>query len=209
MKTIEMQWLEFAAIIGMKPDRAKQAWEELEARYAKPERFYHTLHGHIGDCMSEFREWRCAAKNPFALEAALWLHDAIYQPGSDCNEELSARWAVGFLIRHGATMDIWEEAGRLILFTKHDRTPKFIDEEILCDIDLLILAATEAKLHEYEEGIRKEYEWVPEEIYRQERIKILSSFLARPRIFHCSWFSEQYEARARESLEKLIERLEY
>ncbi len=111
------------------------------------------------------------------------------------------------LKRRGISPGCIAETVRLISFTRHDRIPKYIDEEILCDIDLMILGAAKNTFDAYENGIRKEYAWVPDEIYRRERVKVLNGFLARPRIYYRPKFFEKYEARARGNLRQLIARL--
>lgn len=47
---------------------------------------------------------------------------------------------------------------------------------MVVDVDLAILGSTPERFAEYEEQVRKEYEWVPEEIYAVKRKEILKSF---------------------------------
>jgi predicted metal-dependent HD superfamily phosphohydrolase len=59
----------------------------------------------------------------------------------------------------------------------------------------------------YEENIRKEYAWVPEDLFRRERVKILRGFLDRPHIYYYRQYREKFEATARANLEQAIARL--
>jgi predicted metal-dependent HD superfamily phosphohydrolase len=59
----------------------------------------------------------------------------------------------------------------------------------------------------YEGDIRKEYAWVPEDLFRRERVTILRDFLDRPHIYYHSEYRERFEAQARANLEQAIARL--
>src|SRR5262245_66185655 len=55
------------------------AWfEALAERYAEPHRYYHTSR-HIAECLAEVDHVRHLARDPVAVELALWFHDAIYE----------------------------------------------------------------------------------------------------------------------------------
>ena len=59
----------------------------------------------------------------------------------------------------------------------------------------------------YEEGVRKEYAWVPEDLFRRKRGEILRGFLGRPYIYYHQPYREAFEAKARVQLKQAIERL--
>src|SRR5678809_692845 len=64
-------------------------YEQLTDAYAEPHRCYHTQQ-HIAECLEEFDEARHLARDPVAIELALWFHDAVYNPRAADNEEQSA-----------------------------------------------------------------------------------------------------------------------
>ena len=81
------------------------------------------------------------------------------------------------------------------------------DVKRFLDADLRILSTDNLdKLVEFEEGIRKEFSHYNDEVYTEGRIKVLQSFLDRPKIY-LSEIGEPWEKQARENLRFLIERL--
>jgi predicted metal-dependent HD superfamily phosphohydrolase len=166
---------------------------ELRARYAEPQRHYHTL-AHIEHCLEEFDPRQAA--DPEAVELALWFHDAVYDPRRPDNEEKSAAWLLEVLPEA-------RRAAALILVTKHHRasTP---DEALLVDVDLAILGQPEPRFDLYERQIRAEYAWVPEDVFRRKRGEILRGFLGRPSIYQTDTFRAKYEAQARRNLERSL-----
>lgn len=183
--------------LGVTPPETLLA--ELTARYSEEHRHYHTLQ-HIETCLTLLNRNRHLAERPAELELALWFHDAVYDTCSSSNEEDSARLAQQALLSVGLSQDHADRVGRLILTTKHDAAPETADERLLIDIDLSILGAAETCFLDYERCIRLEYAWVPEELYRPSRARILRAFLERPSLYTMPWFIEQYEEQARINL---------
>ena len=138
------------------------------------------------------------------VEVALWFHDAVCDTRSHRNELLSAEWAELELdTNHSVAAQVRE----LILATKHDAIPSTPDAQLLADIDLSILGAPRERFLEYETQVRQEYEWVPDEVFRRERVKILQRFLDRPSIYSTAFFRERLEDAARENVADSICRL--
>lgn len=211
-------------------DRWKTAWSrlgldpppalfgELTERYGEPHRAYHTM-AHLGECLNHLDEAAHGAGDSVPdpgdasalIEMALWFHDAIYDTKRSDNEEKSADWAHDALIEAGASAAVAGEVRDLVLATKHDAVPEGLADAdaaiLLVDIDLSILGAPQARFDEYEDQIRREYAWVPEEDFRAGRTPILQSFLARPRIFQTPHFNTMLESRARENMERSLARL--
>ena len=94
------------------------------------------------------------------------------------------------------------------MFTRHAVEPVGIDAQVLVDADLSILGAHPARFREYEAQVRGEYGWVPDEIFRPARAKILKEFLGRPYLYCTAHFRERYEAQARRNLEHSLLYLE-
>jgi predicted metal-dependent HD superfamily phosphohydrolase len=180
------------------------AFRELAKRYSERQRHYHTAF-HIDECLAEFNAARTAAKNPVALEFAIWFHDAIYEPRRPDNEEQSAALAVEFLRPNAA---LAECVYSLVLTTKTHVPENTPDAALLIDIDLSILGKRTDRFAEYEAQIRAEYSWVPLPLYSEKRAMILRDFLARPRIFNTEVFYDRYETQARRNLAESIARLE-
>jgi predicted metal-dependent HD superfamily phosphohydrolase len=94
------------------------------------------------------------------------------------------------------------------MFTRHAVEPIGIDAQVLVDVELSILGAEPARFQEYEAQVRREYEWVPEDIFRSTRAKILKEFLNRSHIFCAADFRERYEGQARRNLQHSLVGLE-
>ena len=181
-------------------------FEAIRARYAEPHRAYHTTR-HIEECLAHLDKTRDRCRQPPLVELALWFHDAIYDTSKSDNEMRSAEWAVRELAAAGASPAICGTVRELILVTRHDAIPTSDDAQLVVDIDLSILGAPRDRFLEYEEQVRSEYAWVPLEVFRRERAKILRAFLSRPSIYTTPFFRSILEEPARENLAFSIERL--
>lgn len=180
---------------------------ELATAYSNPPRAYHTL-DHIEQCLLELEgvPANLSIDNPAALEAAIWFHDAIYDPQAHDNEERSADFAAEKLGELGVADLMIAEVRRLILATKHDQ-PVSGDVALIVDIDLAILGKPPDEFDHYDTAIRLEYSWVPDDLYRVGRSRVLQGFLDRPTIYQTEYFRNRYEAPARLNLQRAIARL--
>src|SRR5512133_64427 len=203
---IDARWLRLWTSLGASHTRALTDWRDLVARYAVPERAYHSFE-HILDCQREFDSCRPMAADPLVLEAAIWYHDVVYDPRSSDNEQASANMAHAVLLRAGMPLVRVEEVERLILATRHATIPEKGDAALLVDIDLAILGSPDETFDRYEEGVRAEYAWVPEALFRGKRAELLEGFLARPTLFTTEVFRERLETQARANLARSIARL--
>src|SRR3989344_860662 len=182
-------------------------FRDLVARYSEPHRKYHTL-AHIKHCLEEFEEIRHLAKNPNAVELALWLHDLFYDTKRTDNELQSALFAMGEVC-WGASLsdDFARIVGGLISSSKDHTISADPDTRIFFDIDLAILGQPSKKFDEYERQIRKEYSWVTHRTFRARRRELLLSFLKRPRIYLTPHFYALYELQAQRNLARSIRNL--
>ncbi|HEX6106170.1 MAG TPA: hypothetical protein VFZ26_11340, partial [Gemmatimonadales bacterium] len=64
----------------------------LAAAWAEPHRVYHGT-GHLRECLAELDGAPADGADRSTVEAALWFHDAVYDPKARDNEERSADWA--------------------------------------------------------------------------------------------------------------------
>jgi len=179
---------------------------ELDGRYRSPNRYYHNTI-HIDNCLSLLNEFAHLAERKLLVEAAIWLHDAIYQSFSTKNELKSAELAVKMFGELGMNEEDSKVIYELILITAHREKPEGADAELLVDIDLSILGADAAEYDIYERAIRKEYRFVPKRFYQPGRKKLLTSFLERPQIYLTSELQNRFEEQARKNLKRAIEKL--
>jgi len=189
--------------LGAPADVAER--DALMARYAEPQRRYHTLH-HLDECFARLDQARARAERPGEVELALWYHDAVYDPHASDNEERSAELAMRAMRRAGLAVDARERVHALIMATRHDAAAAPGDAALLVDTDLGILAADPERFDEYEREIRAEYAWVPSVIFGQKRKQVLQGFLDRDRIYTSGAFDAD-ESPARRNLVRSLERL--
>lgn len=201
----EQRWLVLWQRLGAQGD-AHMVYNDLVARYSEPHREYHTLE-HIGHCLNEFEQVRHIAVNPDAIELALWYHDAIYDTKAKDSEERSAALAVEMVRDASLSDNFGQTVANFITATKHTTVSTDPDVQLLVDIDLSILGQSEGKFDEYEFQVRKEYEWVPEDVFVVGRSAILKSFLDRPTIFSTHFFRNKYETQARRNIARSLAQL--
>lgn len=184
-------------------------YEELQQCWSAPERAYHNWQ-HLTECLAELDRAKAqfAQCDLFAVEMALWFHDAIYDSRKSDNEERSAELAVKRLTEGGASEVFVAKVKALIMATKsHKAEVSDPDTALILDIDLSILGKSPERFWQYEKSIRTEYAWVPPEIFREKRAEILQGFLQRERLYLTEHFHYLYEAQARLNLMEALEHL--
>lgn len=183
-------------------------YETIRARYSDARRSYHTI-GHVLACLdllAAYTRWNgeIDGESRFLLEAALWFHDAVYEPGAADNEERSAELAFRSSRRMGVSTSNARSIGELVLATAHfEESPSAVSGALAAlvqDVDLAVLGATPAEFRRYEWAVRREYDHRTDYEYRLGRRRVCGHFLSRERIFVDEWFRGQFEARARANL---------
>ncbi|MFD8672332.1 hypothetical protein ACFV1A_04525 [Streptomyces seoulensis] len=198
--------LEAARAPGGGPDPAPYA-ANLIARWAEPQRRYHTL-AHLTAVLDRVDTLAEYADDPDLVRLAAWFHDAVYLPDRSENEERSARLAERALTEAGVPAAKVAEVARLVRLTVgHDPAGDDRNGQVLCDADLAILASAPAAYAAYTAEIREEYHFVPGDAFREGRSAVLRQLLSLPRLFHTPYGSEHWEATARWNLAGELEML--
>ena len=174
---------------------------ELLERYREPHRRYHTLE-HVHACLDELKQARGLVDGERrALEAAIWFHDAVFDPKSGDSEDESAELAMAALA--GEPAPFREEVARLIrLTTGHWADPADRLGAVMVSIDHTVLASERADYDRYAAQVREEYGFIVEGVYRAGRAALLRRLLAAPAVYPDRSFRERYEARARANIER-------
>ncbi|WP_037680593.1 hypothetical protein [Streptomyces albus] len=173
--------------------------ENLLARWAEPQRHYHTT-GHLAAVLDRIDELAGHCADPDAVRLAAWFHDAVYRPDRSENEERSARLAELALPEAGVPPARTAETARLVRLTvTHDPAPGDTNGEVLCDADLAVLAGPPEEYAAYAAAVREEYGFVPDEEFREGRAEVLRSLLALPRLFRTPG-GERWERTARHNM---------
>lgn len=176
-------------------------------RWTEDHRRYHDR-SHLTACLDHLDRWRETARQPAVVALALWYHDAIYDPRADNNEAASAEVLRDECARLGLPQVAIDRAAELVLATDHRRPLEVgdVDAALIIDIDLATLGADPATYDRYAAAVREEHAHVPDDRYRVGRSAVLTSFLARERIFVSS-VAETLEALARANLERELANL--
>jgi predicted metal-dependent HD superfamily phosphohydrolase len=177
--------------------------DALLTAYGEPHRTYHGL-AHLMDCLARLDEASAPEPVRDQVEAALWYHDAVYDPRADDNEERSAERACRELPELGVPSTVVAEIARLVRLTNHRTPPEDHSGRLICDIDLSILGRPSEEFDVYDAAIRAEYAWVPEERYRDARRRILQGFLNRDPLYQTEHFRRRYEGQARANLRRAV-----
>jgi predicted metal-dependent HD superfamily phosphohydrolase len=207
LEDLRAWWKDLLVPYKVEPSAEENYFRLLAEAYTGKGRVYHTLR-HIESMLRVIESVEDEIQNPDAVRFATWFHDAVYDTTRSDNEEKSAELAGRVLDDLGVPAAVSGAAQALILATKkHEAAGASPDLEIFLDADLSILGAPEEVYQEYSRAIREEYGWVPDRVYRRERRRILSGFLARPRIYFNRTMAGRYEAQARANLAREIEQL--
>ncbi|MFI7277702.1 metal-dependent phosphohydrolase [Streptomyces sp. NPDC049879] len=193
----------FTALPGNGGPAGARLGRELLARWAEPHRRYHTT-AHLAAVLGHLDELAGHPAEPVAVELAAWFHDAVYDPYSPDNEEMSARLAEELL---GGGPRATEVARLVRLTAGHDPDPDDRNGAALCDADLAVLASTPERYAVYAAEVRQEYAYVDDDAFREGRADVLRRLLALPALFHTPYAAEHWERAARFNLRAELELL--
>ena len=179
------------------------AIEPLLERLGETQRHYHTL-THIRHCLTTYDR---GPLRDDAVELALWMHDAIYDPQAKDNEARSAAWCRDLCAASGVANVVAARANACILATCHRHQTFSPAEALTVSVDLAILGESSELFAAYDRNVRREYAWVDMPSYRRGRAAVLQAFVRRPAIYPLPWFEQRYGNRARLNLRRTLRRL--
>lgn len=181
---------------GADPEAVARAATDLAARYCEPHRRYHTLE-HIHEMLAVCDRIEATE----AVNAAVWFHDAVYDPARVDNESRSAAYAHESVESLGAPAVFAGEVARLVRTTaQHEPEDGDLNGRTLADADLAILGAPRDRYERYVRDVRAEYAQVSDDDWRTGRAAVLNTFLARPTLFHALQLRDALEGPARGNL---------
>lgn len=174
--------------------------KELKALYDAAGRHHHTWE-HVSSMLAMMFGAYELIHDKQALIWAIYYHDAIYEPGRDDNERLSA---AKMIVEHPDPLgESAQFAKQLILATeRHEVPPGFEGErrrdcEHFLDLDMAILGAAPDLYLRYVANIRVEYAHIEEEQFAWGRWNFLNELTSRKHIFLSDHFRQRFETRAR------------
>jgi len=147
-----------------------------------------------------------------AVEAAIWLHDAVYDSRAPDNEARSAELARERLAGRADPARLSSIVAMIEATATHvppalADPAAALDAAFFLDMDLAILGAPTAEFDRYEMAVRREFGWLGESEWRSGRATALRRFLERPRIFQTGPFRRRFEAAARRNIARSLESL--
>lgn len=196
----EMVWME----LGLK-GAAAPWFDRLMTAYGHVGRAYHNAR-HLNECLTGLDLARHLVQEPAVVEFALWFHDVVYDPRATDNEERSAELALECLRESGkGGGELAKRIHELVMLTKDHQAEPDTDGAVMVDVDLAILGQLWPRFEEYDLAIRREYGWVPAELYAKKRSDVLRKLLQRNFIYRTRLFRERYESQARSNLTRKLE----
>lgn len=108
------------------------------------------------------------------LTFAAIMHDIIYIPSAESNENLSAKIAMKFAKLFEFNQRDILEITTIIKMTKNHLTALSNIEKIFANADLIIFAHDQNRYQEYIKSIRKEYSHINDQDYLAGRLRFLS-----------------------------------
>jgi len=181
-------------------------FEVISKKYRKNNHAYHNLK-HVKNCLEELEGFKKSTDMNVdfdIVELAIWLHDVVYDPRATDNENKSAMFAEELLSSAGFAKPKIQNVKKLIQATDHKSLPKDVESAIIIDIDLAIFGKSKKIFDEYEKAIRNEYSFVPDDIFRKARKKVLYKFLKKEEIFNTEFFMQKYKNEAIKNLSNSI-----
>ena len=201
LESMQQQWVRLLAEFNLTPATAYPHFDRLVSAYSEPHRSYHTLE-HLAEMFKVAGRLLKPEHDRNANLLAIWYHDVVYDPTRHDNEERSAAYAKHDMQQFGCEPPLMEHVGQLIMATQHNATDHVSGSDVVCDADLAILGASEQRYDRYAEAIRREYQHVPDELYRTGRAQILQQFLGRETIYKTNMMREVGEQAARSNIER-------
>lgn len=197
---------------------AKDIFAQLMAAYGEATRFYHNR-DHLEDVLTrldwarkalgstgELEQVPAPARHGFfdTIELALWYHDVVYDPTRHDNEARSRDLLLAHATCWALSPKMVQAAADLIDVTARHETASTLSERVVSDCDLAILGATAAAFAKYHAAIRLEYIHTPEEVYEENRRRVLTGLLKQARIYKTDAFHTAFDAAARRNLSAAI-----
>lgn len=177
--------------------------EKILDNHSQSHRYYHNL-SHLVALLKHadvmIKDLKLDSVSAATIKYSIFFHDLIYNPMSKTNEVDSAAVWTEFAQKQNFMAVMEEMVKETILATaSHSKSVKYPITELFLDLDLSILGSSPEVFMQYEEAIRQEYIFVPEDVYQAERAKIMK-LLVNP--FKTSWGKNNWDTKAKENLKK-------
>lgn len=200
--------------------RILEEWfDRLWTMHMEPSRHYHTaVHLQEMICYLELvlqhPNLPCFASSlsenqQSVIRLAIFFHDCIYNVRSSHNEEESANVFEQFASEVNVQVEVATNVLHFIRATQHHRvSPEHTtDLALFLDLDMAVLGKDDNAYRAYAALIRKEYSFVPRDVYCSKRAELLQTFLEQSQIFGTSVMQGALEDQARKNVQNEIDAL--
>ena len=202
-------WKDLVSKYSHDTDLIENFYEIIEKRYNSSNRHHHNL-DHINLMLTEVKRFKNKINDYDSVCLAIWFHDIIYDPQREDNEERSAKCTKEFLVKVNYEKSRIHKVQEFIFRTKDHTIQKGTEDydiKVFLDLDLLILGMKREEFVKYAKSIRKEYNFISDDIYNKERKKILNLYLNSQFIFKTKKFRNLFEKQARKNIKFEIDSL--
>lgn len=181
------------------------AYYLLAEKYQGSHRHYHDL-SHIDQSVGLWLKIRHLMNDPWACLLALVYHDCILDPYAKDNEAKSADEMERVYLEVGLFRDATLHfARRCVSATDHTHLSDDNDVQLVCDIDLVALAADWDTFDANTMKIFREYHQTDYPAFCQGRIEVLERLAARGVFQHPAF--KPLETRAQQNIQHSVERM--
>lgn len=182
--------------------------------YGESHRAYHNI-SHIKECLRCLdeitKELKLSEHSKFLIELIIWFHDVVYAVGVDVkhgeNERHSMdRFLESLEAKNLSDSDQYNIANAIVLSSMHtvDLAGLSYEQKLFLDIDLHSMGKSYDVFEENGINIRKEYSFVPEDVFIFHRKKFFDKLLERENIFYIPEMRFRYEERTRENIDRWL-----
>ncbi|WP_299677496.1 hypothetical protein [uncultured Dokdonia sp.] len=201
--TIYQEWLELTQLT--ETTHTKNCFKEVEKQYTQITRHYHSL-DHIQQLFVHIKNVVLSDIEKSILAHVALFHDVIYESHSKENEIKSAQIAVTWLDKLAIPNPVQLQIKEIIIgtatHTSHDPLA-----QLFFDMDISILGAPKEAYINYYHAIKKEYNTVPDLIYKIGRKQFLKQLLDQDTLFYTKKYQEIYELQARMNIQEELNTL--
>jgi len=208
------QWKSATKDLGLSEKAAAEWFDRIYNRHTEDARHYHTPI-HLEEMCHYFRLFADAEMHPSSpgelqvVLLAIFFHDVIYDARSATNEEDSAKLFESFAEEVRIPSLLAKTVVEYIIATKKHK----VSEEnpaglaLFLDLDMAVLGKKTTAYMQYAALIRKEYIFVPHDVYCHKRAEVLETFLQQDKIYGTAVMHTALENQARSNVQKEIESL--
>jgi predicted metal-dependent HD superfamily phosphohydrolase len=201
---LRQRFLQLAAQLGVDPGQ----FAVLDSCYSGPHRHYHGWR-HIDECLRQLDLVADKLDDSASVEAAIWYHDAVWLPGSSCNEAESAELAWRALLPGNPQRA--EKVRDFIRETDYSRPGSLVDRDLdyLKDIDFSPFGKPFEQFWDDVERLQREREHAPEHL--RDNGGVLRFYQAildgRVVLFRTEEFAARFQHQAQENVRRALEAL--